>query len=312
MSIDIIALEELLRGSVRMATPIILATTGGIYCERSGIFPVGMEGWMLVGAFTSVAISRSTGNLILASLAGMLAGMLLSLIFAFLTINRKVDQMVIGLGSNIFALGLTNWLAPSIMKGEMTRVALFPVLSTPQMQKVPIIGQMILSQPVIVWIALILPIFSAIVLYRTKFGLNIRSVGENPQAVAAAGLSVFKYRYYGVLIGGVFGGLAGTALALAELGLFVPNMTGGRGFIVLASHVVGKWDPIIVTLVCLLFGAADAFQLRAQLSPLSVNIPYQVFLIIPYLVTILALTGLVGRTHPPKALSKPYEVETET
>lgn len=312
MNIDIVVIEEFLRGSVRMATPIILATTGGIYCERSGIFPVGMEGWMLVGAFTSVAVSRLSGNLILATLSGVTVGMLLSLVFAFLTVHRKVDGMIIGLGSNIFALGLTNWLAPTIMKGNMSRVALFPILSTPQMQKVPIIGQMILSQPVIVWIALILPVISSIVLYRTKFGLNIRAVGENPHAAAAAGISVFRYRYYGVLVGGFFAGLAGTALALAELGLFIPNMTGGRGFIVLASHVVGRWDPISVALVCLLFGSADAFQLRAQLAEISSYIPYQVFLIIPYLVTILALAGFVGRTHPPKSLGKPYALESET
>lgn len=298
-------IDGLLKAAVLMATPLILASIGGVYAERSGIFPIGMEGMMLAGAFASVVGSKYTGNAFLGSFLGMAIGVVLALIFAYLTVSRYADQMVIGLALNLLALGLTNWLAPIILGGEMARVSLFPVLTPPAWRTIPVIGPMLLAQPVIVWIALLLPLISARVLYHTTWGLNIRAVGENPDAAVAAGLSVVGQRYLGVIIQGAFAGLAGSALALAELGLFVSNMTAARGFIVLASHVVGRWDPISVALACLLFGTADAFAIRVQLF--RVAIPYQAIVAIPYVITIVALAGLVGRTRPPKALGKAYK-----
>lgn len=297
-------LNSFLKAAVLMATPLILAATGGVYAERSGIMPIGIEGMMLASAFMAVVGSKITGSALLGACFGILTGAALSLIFSYLTVSRGADQMVIGLSMNLLALGLTNWLSPILTGGEMARVALFPVLTPPSWHTIPIIGPLIFAQPVIVWIALILPFISSKVLYNTTWGLNIRSVGENPDAAAAAGLSVVRQRYFGILIHGAMAGLAGSALSLAEMGLFVTNMTAGRGFIVLASHVVGRWDPISVALACLLFGTADALAIRVQLF--QIGIPYQAIVVIPYVITILALTGLVGRTNAPKALGKFY------
>lgn len=295
-------LASFLKAAVLMATPLILAATGGVYAERSGIMPVGIEGMMLVSSLMAVFGSKITGNAFLGALIAMATGGLLSVIFAYLTVSRGADQMVIGLSMNLLALGLTNWLAPILTGGEMARVALFPVLLPQSWHSIPILGPMIFAQPIIVWIALILPFISSRILYNTTWGLNIRSVGENPEAASAAGLSVVKQRYLAVIIQGVMAGLAGSSLSLAEMGLFVTNMTAGRGFIVLASHVVGRWDPIFVALACLLFGSADAFAIRIQLF--QIGIPYQAIVVIPYIITIIALAGLVGRTNAPKALGK--------
>ena len=260
---------------------------------------------MLAGAFASVVGSKITGSAFVGSLFGIITGIMLASIFAYLTVNRRADQMVIGLSMNVLALGLTNWLNPIMLGGNMIRVALFPIIAPPAWRDIPVIGPLLLAQPLIVWIALVFPLVSSRILYHTTWGLNIRSVGENPDAALAAGLSVVKYRFAAILIQGFFAGLAGSSLALAELGLFVANMTAGRGFIVLASHVVGRWDPISVALVCLLFGSADAFAIRVQLFPIGV--PYQAVVVIPYVITILALAGLVGRTHPPKFLGKAFK-----
>jgi len=294
-----------LKAALLMASPLMIAAAGGLYAERSGIFPVGMEGMMLAGAFGAVVGSKMTGNAFSGALFGILVSVILSLIFAYLTVSRRADQMVIGLSMNVLALGLTNWLNPIILGGEMFRVPLFPVITPPSWHMIPVIGPLIFAQPVIVWIALIIPLMSSMILYHTTWGLNIRSVGENPDASTTTGVSVVKQRYIAVIIHGTFAGLAGSALALAELGLFVANMTAGRGFIVLASHVVGRWDPISVALACLLFGTADAFALRVQLY--SFGLPYQAIVIIPYVITIIALAGFVGRTQAPKFLGKAYK-----
>jgi len=168
-------------------------------------------------------------------------------------------------------------------------------------------GQVLFGQPVIVWIAIFLPFIAAWVIYRTSFGLNIRATGEHPQAVATAGISVIRMKYIGVILSGVFAGLGGATLALADLGLFAPNMTAGRGFAVLATLVVGKWNPILVAGAGLLLGAADAIALRAQTFGFA--IPYQLLVMLPYLLTIAALAGLVGRTVPPKTVGQPYDPE---
>lgn len=308
LSPDFIA--SFLKAAVLMATPLILASIGGVYAERSGVMPIGIEGMMLTSALMAVFGSKVTGSAFLGSLIAMATGGILSIIFAYLTVTRGADQMVIGLSMNLLALGITNWLAPILTGGEMIRVPLFPVITPPSWHTIPIIGPLLFSQPVIIWIALVLPFISSKILYNTTWGLNIRSVGENPDAAAAAGLSVHRQRYIAVFIQGCMAGLAGSALALAELGLFVSNMSAGRGFIVLASHVVGRWDPISVALACLLFGTADALAIRIQLF--QFGIPYQAIVVIPYVVTILALVGVVGKTNPPKALGKYFKPSTDS
>ncbi len=303
-------INDWLAASIRLAAPLMLAGAGGLFTERTGIFNIGIEGMMLAGAMAAIWGSLVTGSILLATLLAMLVGGLLSLVHAYLTISRRADQIVSGAAINLFALGATNLLNTPLYAAYQyrPRVPLYPVVAPEALQKLPIIGPILFAQPVIVWVAFALPFALAWVLYRTSWGLNIRAVGDHPHAVATAGLSVIGLKYAGVITSGVSAGLGGAALALADLGLFAPNMTAGRGFVVLAAFVVGRWNPILVAGACILFGAADALQLRAQTFGFAV--PYQVFVMLPYLLTIAALGGLVGRTVAPKTVGKPYDPET--
>lgn len=309
MAISWEMLSSFLEATIRLAAPLILVGIGGVFVERSGIFNIGMEGMMLIGALAAVSGMFFFNNIIIATLLAMAAGGLLALIHAYLTITRRTDQIVSGAAINILALGLTNLLSRQFFQDVRPRVDLYPVLAPESLQNIPVLGPLFFSQPVIVWLAFILPPIAAWILFRTKWGLNIRGTGENPQAVATAGLSVYRLKYTGVIISGLFAGLGGSALALAELGYFVPNMTAGRGFIVLAALVLGKWNPILVACACLLFGAADAFQLRMQ--TFGAVIPYQFLVMLPYVLTILALVGFVGRTVAPKTAGKPYDPDIQ-
>ena len=303
------ALSDWLAASIRLAAPLMLAGAGGLFTERVGIFNIGIEGAMLVGAMAAIWGSLATGNILLATLIAMLAGGLMALAHAYLTVTRRANQIVTGAAINLFALGITNLLNTPLYAGfkYRPRVELYPVVAPAFLQKFPILGPIFFAQPVIVWVAFVLPFLMAWALYRTSWGLNVRAVGDHPHAVASAGLNVFALKYAGVIISGLAAGLGGAALALADLGLFAPNMTAGRGFAVMAAFVVGRWNPVYVAAACILFGAADALQLRAQ--TLGFAIPYQVFVMMPYLLTIALLAGFVGRTIAPKTVGETYDPE---
>jgi simple sugar transport system permease protein len=307
---DLNSINELLAAAIRMSAPLMLVGVGGVFTERTGVFNIGMEGTMLIGCMAAVYFSLVTGNIWVATMGAMVVGGLVALVHAFLTVTRRADQIVSGAAINLFGLGITNLLNTPLYAGfeYRPRVTMYPVIAPEALQKLPILGPILFAQPVIVYFAFLLPLVAAWVLYRTTWGLNIRAVGDHPHAVATAGLSVNGLKYIGVIISGVGAGLGGAALALADLGLFAPGMTAGRGFAVLAALVVGKWNPILVAAACILFGAADALQLRAQTIQLAV--PYQVFVMLPYLLTIAALAGLVGRTVAPKTVGKPYDPES--
>jgi len=307
MDIDLSFVVDWLAASVRLSTPLILASIGGVYTERTGIFNLGIEGMMLAGALASVAGSYFTGSVLCASGWAMVAGGLLALFHAYLTINRRADQIVSGMVMNFLALGLTNMLFARIFPAERVRVEMYPILSPESWREIPILGPIILAQPVIVWISILLAIAATWILYRTTWGLNIRAVGDHPRAVATAGVSVNGLKFSAVLVSGAFAGLAGSALVLSDIGYYSPNMTAGRGFIVLAALVVGKWNPIMAAAACLLFGCADALQLRFQ--TFGFGIPFQFPTMTPYILTVLALAGFVGRTAAPKTLCKPYDPE---
>jgi len=304
-------LTDLLAASIRLAVPVILTSIGLTYSERSGVTNIGTEGMMLLGAFAAVTVTRVTGNLLLATATAMLAGGLLSLIHAYVSVTRRANQIVSGFTINLLALGLTNVLHAWLTTGTRARVILYPVLTPDALRQLPFLGPVLLGQRAIVWLAIVLPLVAAWVLYRTTWGLNIRAVGEHSRATAAAGLPVFRLRYLAVLISGVCAGLGGSALALADLGYFVPGMTAGRGFIAQAAVVVGRWNPLLVAVACLLFGAGNALQVRLQMFESS--IPYQFPVMLPYLLTIIAVAvGSVGRTAEPKELGKPYNPQEES
>jgi simple sugar transport system permease protein len=300
--------------AIRLATPLILAAIGGVYAERSGVFNIGIEGTMLIGTFTAVAVSYYLASMdpalaaALAAGAAMLAGGATALLHAYLSISRRVDQIITGAAINILALGLTNILYRAVWGAAgRQRVAGFPQVRIPVLANIPVIGPILFDHSIVVYAAFILPIVAAFVLFRTTWGLSIRAAGDFPAAVDTAGLSVERTRYGAVVFSGLMAGLAGAALALGAVRYFTPGMTAGRGFIVLGAIVFGRWNPILAAVACLLFGAADAFQLRAQ--ALDLGVPYQFFVMLPYLLAVLAIAGVIGRTSAPQHLGLPYRRE---
>ncbi len=303
MSPDIII--DWLQAVLRWGAPLILVSIGEVYSERTGIIDVGIEGIMLVGALVGVIISFFTGSVLLSSIVSIIIGAFLGLIVAFLTVSRKTNQVVTGLMLNLAFLGLTNIVFSFFSETRSVRVNRFPVLFPESLKSIPILGPIFFSQPISTWIALILPFLAAWVLYHTSWGLNIRAVGDNPQAAATAGLPVIGLKYQAVILSGIFAAFGGCVLTLGEVGYFASGgMTAGRGFVVLAAVVVGGWDPVRTALACLLFGATDAAQLRLQTS--GSTVPYQFLQMLPYIITIVALSGLVNKSKAPKTWGQPY------
>ena len=305
MTTDLII--DWLQASLRWGAPLILVSVGEVFSERSGVINLGIEGIMLSGALLGILISFFTGSVFLAVNGTIILGLLLGTAFAYLTVTRKTNHVVTGLMFNLAALGGTNLLFSMFSQTRSVRVATFPILFPESFAAIPIIGPVLFSQPVITWIALTLPFIAAWVLYRTTWGLNVRAVGENPKATATAGLPVIRLKYQAVILSGIFAALGGCALTLSEVGYFASGgMTAGRGFVVLAAVIVGGWDPVKTALACLVFGASDAAQLRMQTGDML--IPHQFFQMLPYLITIAALAGLVGRrSKAPKTWGESYD-----
>lgn len=308
IDIDTVFLIGWLAASIRLATPLVLTAMGGVYSERSGVFNIGMEGMMLVGAFTAVVVSYYTESWLLAAVGAMAGGALISLVHAYLTINRLADQIISGAAINVLALGVTNTLYRTAFSDiSRVRVVGFPQIDIPLLSQIPFFGEILFEQSVIIYAAYLIPLVAAWVLFRTTWGLNVRATGEYPEAVETAGISVRRVRYLTVMLSGAMAGLGGAALSLGAIRYFTPGMTAGRGFIVLGAIVFGRWSPVLVALACLFFGAADALQLRAQ--TFGFGIPHQFFLMLPYLLTIAALVGFVGRTRAPQSLGINYKPE---
>jgi general nucleoside transport system permease protein len=307
---------SLLFSTLRLATPLVLAAIGGLYSERAGVINIALEGLMLAGAFTAASITFYAASPWVGLGAGMAAGVLVAMIVALACIKFKADQVVTGTGINIMFLGL-----PAVLSGAM----FLSSGSTPQIPKenlLPTVSQVlpgfvpqwrILTEVnVITVLAVVLVIVTAYVLYRTPFGLRLRAVGENPEAADAAGVSVNKIRYLGVILSGALAGIGGAYLSIGQSSLFTRNMTAGRGFIALAALIFGKWRPVQTMLACLLFGFADALTIQMQgvaKLPSGEDIPVQFIQMIPYVVTIIVLAGFIGQSRAPKAIGIPYEKE---
>ncbi len=303
-------ISSILSTTLRMATPLILAALGGVFSERSGVINIALEGIMLIGAFVAMAGSYLTGNPWLGVLAAIIAGILISAVHAVVSISFKANQVVSGTAINIFAVGLTGFLLRTMFHqaGQSPSVTKVSNWSIPIINKIPFIKDVIGEHIPFVYIALIFVAVSYWILWKTPFGLRIRSVGEHPAAADSVGINVIKTRYIAVLISGFFAGLAGACLSIGLLDVFVKNMSSGRGFIALAAMIFGKWTPQGALLAALLFGFADALQMVAQTIGLSF-IPRQFLLMLPYIMTILALAGVIGSATPPAADGEPYEKE---
>jgi simple sugar transport system permease protein len=298
---------SLIAATIRSATPILYPALGGIFSERSGVLNIALEGMMLISAFAAVVGSYYSGNAWIGVLCAVIAGLLTSLIHAFFCVNLGADQAIVGTGINILGAGLPSFLLLKLFgsQGISPIVTRIPDMRIPILADIPIVGSMIGVQNPLVYIGLILVPVSWYVLFKMPFGLRLRSVGEQPRAAETVGVSVYKMRYWGVLISGVLAGLGGAFLSVAYLAQFVKLMTAGRGFIGLAAMIFGRWNPWGALLACLLFGFADALQAAAQAA--NVPIAPQILRSLPYILTIVALVGVMGRAEPPAYVAKPYE-----
>jgi simple sugar transport system permease protein len=301
-----IATVNILIATLGMATPLILGSISGMYSELSGIINLGIEGMMIMGAFGAGIISLATGNPWLGVLFGIFLGGCMGLIHALLCIKFRANQSVVGVGINILAGGI-----PAVMlqyywgnPGRTPQVASIKNISIPLLNKIPAIGAVFGDINPLTIIALFIVAGSHLLIYYTPFGLRVRAVGHHPKAVDTSGKNVFFIRYVSVIISGLLAGLGGSYLSVAQLSMFVNEMTAGRGFIALAAMIFGKRTPLGCFGAALLFGFADALQMTLQ--AVGVPIASDFLLMIPYVLTMIALAGFVGKTVDPVALGKPY------
>jgi general nucleoside transport system permease protein len=311
---------DLFASAIRMATPLALAAIGGTICERSGVVNIALEGIMLIGAFFGVVVTLATGQVWLGVLAAVLAGVLLSAIHAFASVTLRMDQIVSGTALNILALGLTGFLMEVLYghPGATDSIAhqIQPVFDFPALAGNGFLAtlwtwvdQLFFSYTPIVYLAIIAAVLGHWAMYRTRWGLRLRALGEHPRAADTVGVRVVAGRYVAVLISGALGGLAGANLSLEAVGSFSENMTSGRGFIALAANIFGRWTPIGSYLASLLFGFAQAIQIKMQAYQDVLHIPVQFFLMLPYVLTVVVLAGFMGRAVGPAEVGKPYEKE---
>ncbi len=291
--------------AVRFAVPLIFAAVGEVFSERTGILNIGLEGMMLSGAFGGVLGAYLFGNAWLGLLVAMVCGGLVALVHAFVAVTVRGDQVVSGAAINIAVAGLTTFLSRSFFElGQRVTVESFEVWEVPYLSSIPVVGEIFFQHVPLVYVAYVLVPVSAFILYKTTWGLKIRAVGEQPLAADTVGVNVAFWRYAFTILCGALAAAGGAFLSLGQSNMFLEGMSAGRGFIALAAVIFGRWDPWRVALACAFFGAADASTLRLQ--ALDVQIPYELVLMIPYLLTFLTFVGLTGRTRPPAALGFPY------
>jgi len=297
---------NLWQATLAAAVLLLLPALGGVISERSGVVNIAMEGMMLTGAFFGVTADLAWHNVWLATAVAMLAGGLMALIHAVVSIRFRADQIVSGIAINIFAAGITVFLVNRIYGlqdvGHVGQSELLPNLNIPGLEQIPFFGKVLFQQNVVVYVALIVLVLTHLVLFRTRLGLRIRAVGERPQAADTAGINVFMLRYGAVITSGLLSGLSGAFLAIGVSNTFVPNMTDGRGYIALAAMIFGKWTPFGAFVACLIFGLGEAVY--ANNSTIHIS-PYLLSML-PYLLTLIVLAGLVGRSTPPAADGLPY------
>ncbi len=306
--------------TIRLAAPLILCAMAGIFSERSGVIDISLEGKMLSAAFVAAAVAHLAGSAWVGLLAAIFASVLMALVHGFACITHRGNQVVSGLAINILASGLTVTIGialfhqggqtPSLAQTERFRPVVWWLTDT--LNQVPILGtiyrELISGHNALVYIALLTVPLSAWLLYKTRFGLRLRAVGEVPEAVDSAGVSVYWLRYRAVILAGVLCGIAGAYLSIGQGGGFVREMSAGKGYIALAAVIFGKWRPVPALGACLMFGflEAGAARLQGVDIPLIGEAPVQLMLALPYIMTVLLLAGFIGRATPPAAIGEPY------
>ena len=300
------SLISLFAAGVRLATPLVFAALGGILSERSGVLNIGLEGMMIAGTFGGYLGGLLAGDPWAGALGGVLAGALIGFFFAVTAVFLRADQVVLGTGINILGLGLTSYFYRAMYKSGVSQFFPgFKVTPIPVLSEIPGLGPIFFQQIPLVYLMYFIVPLVAFILYRTTWGLKLRAVGEHPLAADTAGISVTGVRLLAVTLSGAFAGLGGAFLSVGQLSAFTEGLVAGRGFIALAAVIFGRWDPFRSTLGCLMFGLADALQLRLQ--GLGIPVPIEVFLMFPYLLTLVTFILFVSRVRPPAALGKPYE-----
>ena len=295
----------LIAATLRYATPLAFAALGGIFSERSGVVNIGLEGMMLAGAFFGIYAAVEGGHWTLGLVGAMAAGGILAAIHAFFSIHLRADQIVVGTAINFLALGVTGYLFRYIYKeqGTPSDVSRIPELSIPGVRDIPFVGDVIGELSLMIWLIIALLVLGYLLLFRTAIGLRLRSVGEHPKAADTVGISVFAIRYAAVIASGMLAALGGAYLSIGFVGSFNENMTVGRGFIALAAVIFGKWHPFGAAAACLLFGFSSGLAQRLQgEADISANL----LSTLPYILTLIALVGLVGRSRAPAAVGRPY------
>jgi ABC-type uncharacterized transport system permease subunit len=303
--------SNLWQTALAAAVLLLLPALGGVISERSGVVNIAMEGMMLTAAFFGVWADLNWHNVWLATAVAMIAGGLMALIHAVVSIRFRADQIVSGIAINIFAAGLTVFLVNRIYGlqdvGHVGQSELLPIWNVPGLSQIPFIGVVVFQQNVVVYAALVLLVLTEIVLFRTRLGLRIRAVGEHPQAADTAGLNVYAIRYGAVITSGLLSGLAGAFLAIGVSNTFTPNMTDGRGYIALAAMIFGKWTPRGAFVACLIFGLGEAIYANNS----TIHVSQYLLNMLPYVLTLIVLAGLVGRSTPPAADGIPYVAGSE-
>jgi len=296
---------DFLAAAIRIATPLVFAALGGILSERAGVFAVGLEGMMLAGAFAATVSAWASGSALAGVGMALVGGGVIGLAVAVVTVRWRADNMVTGLTANIVALGLTSYLLRVLGGGRPVAIHVHPLAAwpIPGLADIPLIGPLLFSLPPLTYLAVFACLALTLFLGRTQVGLTLRATGENPEAVFAAGGDPARVRLTAVIACGAVAGLGGAVLSLQQIGTFTDGMTGGRGYLALASLIVGRWTPWGAAAACLVFGAAEAFELRLQ--GFGVPVSSYVVQMAPYLIALAVLAGLGRSSSLPAAIGKP-------
>ncbi|MGA2640943.1 MAG: ABC transporter permease [Spirochaetia bacterium] len=302
--------EGLLMISLIEAVPLTLGALSGLLCERSGVINIAIEGQFLVSAFVGAMVASASRSLYAGLLAGAAAGALVGLVLAVFTITYAADQIIVGVVLDAFALGLTSFFLQSLLvphQATLNSPDVFGPIPIPLLDRIPVLGPLLFNQNIIVYMTIVILAAVQVALFRTRWGLRVRAVGEHPRAADTVGINVQQVRYRNVILGGIVAGIGGASFTIGSTGQFAPNMTSGLGYIALAAMIFGRWRPLGALGAALLFGFTDALQFA--LSILNVPIPSSFLTMFPYLATILAVAGLVGKVLPPAADGRPYARE---
>jgi ABC-type uncharacterized transport system permease subunit len=304
----LVFMVSILASTIRIGTPYALSSIGEVLSERVGIVNLGLEGQILTGAFMAAVGSYYTGNTYVGMLCGTIGGFLLGLLHVVFVVRFHANQIVVGVATNIFALGFTTIGLVSIWgnRGKSDSVAGLPAIDLGPLAKIPVLGGILNNHTIIVYIMLIITMVSWYLLFRTNIGLRIRAIGENPKAAVTVGIPIERIQFWVVSIGGALSGLAGAYLSLSDMNLFGRNMSAGRGFIALAATILGNWNPLGAFGSSMIFGFLDAVQIRLQ----ATGFPIQFIQMIPYVMVIFLLAGIFRRIRAPAAVGKIYEQGT--